>query len=134
MTALMAEMQNLIVVFETLATGKTLDDAYLLVEDLGYKDKIILVGHKGLTTLARICTEPDWAKQPMEKILIRFRGGPETGHKKVFTASVRSYVVDRLVKTVIVSGIEPALEAIKTIWGINVYCGASIDDPILSNI
>ncbi|MFA5344738.1 MAG: hypothetical protein WC315_00450 [Candidatus Omnitrophota bacterium] len=129
------DIQNLIMAFEALSTGKTLDDAYLLVEDLGYKDRIILVGHKGITTLSRVCTEPDWAKQPMEKVIIKFKGGPGPeicGHS-IFTASVRAYVVDRLIKTVMASGVEPALEAIKVIWGINVKCGASIDDPVLSN-
>jgi hypothetical protein len=135
LSTLTPEMQNLIMAFEALATGKTLDDAYLLVEDLGYKDKIILVGHKGITTLERICREPEWAKQPMEQVLIKFKGGPgaDICGKSIFTASVRSFVVDRLIRTVTASGVEPALEAIKTIWGINVNCGASMDDPVLSN-
>jgi hypothetical protein len=132
LSTLTPETQNLIRAFEALATGKTLDDAYLLVEDLGYKDKIILVGHKGLTTLERVCSEPDWAKQPMEKVLIRFRGGPgvEECGRSIFTASVRSYVVDRLVKTAMVKGIELTLEAIKTIWGINII---TPNDSVLSN-
>lgn len=111
------ETQSLITAFEALTTGKTLDDAYLLLADLGFRDKIILVGHKGITTLERICSEPEWAKQTAESILIRFRGGPG-GPKTIFTASVRSYVVDRLIKTVWASGLDHALEAIQTIWGI----------------
>jgi hypothetical protein len=127
--------ENLLVAFEALSTGKTLDDAYLLLADLGYKqDKIILVGQKGITTLERIVSEPEWAKQPMEKILIRFKGGPGPGKcsRTIFTASVRAYVVDRLVKTVWADGLEATLEAIKTIWGINVKCG--LTDNSVSNM
>jgi hypothetical protein len=118
------ETKHLITVFESLASGKTLDDAYLLAEDLGYKDRIILVGHKGITSLGIVCREPDWAKQPMEQVLIKFKGGPgaEICQKSIFTASVRSYIVDRLIKTINVSGTEAALEAIRTTWGINVKC------------
>jgi hypothetical protein len=126
------ELKNLIMAFETLATSKTLDDAYLLAEDLGYKDRVILVGHKGITNLGRVCSEPEWAKQPMEKVLIKFKGGPGPeicGHS-IFTASVRAYIVDRLIKTVMASGIDPALESIRTIWGINVR---TANDPVLSN-
>lgn len=126
--------ENLLIAFEALSTGKTLDDAYLLLADLGYKhDKIILVGQKGITTLERIVSEPEWAKQSIEKILIRFKGGPGPGKcsRTIFTASVRAYVVDRLIKTAWASGVDVTLEAIKTIWGINVKCGLAND---LSNV
>jgi hypothetical protein len=122
-------IQNYIIAFEALASGRTLDDAYLLLLDLGYQDRIILVGYKGLTTLGRVCNEPEWAKQDMSEVLIRFRGGPspETATKKTFTGSVRSLVVDRLLKTVESNGLECALEAIQTIWGIEVSTGESVD-------
>jgi hypothetical protein len=129
MALLPPSTENLLIAFEALATGKSLDDAYLLAYDLGYRDKLILVGHKGITTLERICSEPDWAKQPAEKVLIRFRGGPG-GIKTIFTASVRSYIVDRLIRTVWSSGLEHTLEAIRTMWGINVI---TANDPILAN-
>jgi|WetSurMetagenome_2_1015567.scaffolds.fasta_scaffold02484_20 hypothetical protein len=121
---------NYITAFEALITGKTLDDAYLLLSDLGYKeDRIILVGHKGLTTLERVCREPDWAKEKAEEIIIRFRGGPNPAHcvKKVFTASVRSFVVDRLLKYIEINGLDAALDSIRTIFGINVIKSTQVE-------
>lgn len=113
-------IKNLLIAFETLSTGKTLDDAYLLLEDLGFQDKIILVGQKGITNLKTVCNEPEWAKQPMESILIRFKGGPDSNIKTLYTASVRCLLVDRLLRSVQIKGLEFTLDAIKIIWGINV--------------
>ena len=116
-------VKNLLLAFETLATGKTVDDAYLLLEDLGYNDRIILVGQKGITNLKRVCDDPRWAKLPMEKTLVRFKGGPNNNTSKtLFTASVRSMLVDRLIMNVLDKGLSNTLEAIRTMWGINVQC------------
>jgi len=119
-------IKNLIIALEALSEGKTIDDAYLLMDHLGFKDKMILVGHKGMNTLERIVTEPEWAKQPMDKVLIRFHGGPEGCPTRVFTASIRAYVIDRLIRTYRLHGLETALEAIRTVWGINVITDAKI--------
>lgn len=122
-TSNMGQTQNLITAFEALSTGKTMDDAYLLLADLEcLTDKITRVGHKGITTIKRVCDEPGWSDLPVEKVLIRFRGGPGLPivNKTIFTASVRSFLVDRLIKMVESKGLEAVLESIKTIWGINV--------------
>ncbi len=116
---------NLLLAFDALSSGRTLDDAYLLLEDLGYKDRLILVGHKGIKTLESIVSEPEWAKSPMDKVLIRFRGGPGLPYSTttIFTGSVKTLVIDRLIKATKDRGLDDILDAIRTIWGINVMRG-----------
>jgi hypothetical protein len=123
---------NLILAFEALSTGKTIDDAYLLMADLGYdKDKLILVGQRGLHNLAEIAAYPKWSSQPMGKTLIRFRGGPITCPVHVYTGTVRAFVIDRLIRTYQSQGLEKVLESVRTIWGINVILNSN--DNVLQN-
>jgi hypothetical protein len=127
-----ALIRNLLLAFEALSTGRTLDDAYMLMADLGYQDRLILVGHRGLKSLKQIVSEPEWAKQPMDKVLVRFRGGPGHPHchTLIFSATIQSYVIDRLIKSVRLIGLEPTLEAIRTIWGISVFTPEDVEEEI----
>jgi hypothetical protein len=116
-------IKNLLLSFETLASGKTIDDACILLSDLGYNDKILLVGQKGITNLGRICADPKWAALPMDKTLVRFCGGPKNGKcKTLYTASVRSLLVDRLIRNVLDKGLNETLDSIRIMWDINVQC------------